>query len=704
MKKIFSVLFAISVVIGVNADKKYESNWKSLDTRPTPNWFEDAKFGIFIHWGVYSVPAWAPNTDDVYTRYAEWYWHRINEESAVKEDFQKHHRNMYGDKTKYQDFASGFKAEMFDADEWASLFKKAGAKYVVLTSKHHEGFALWPSAQSVNWNSVDVGPHKDICGELSNAVKWAGMKMGFYYSLYEWYNPIYKTNVNQYVDAHMIPQLKDLTVKYRPEIIWTDGEWEHDSKTWKSEEFLSWLYNESVVRKTVVVNDRWGKETRGKHGSFYTTEYDLVHEGDSKDMIFTHPWEECRGIAGSFGYNKAENIEDYSSAKQLIDILIEKVSRGGNLLLNVGPTADGRIPVIMQERLLQMGKWLDVNGEAIYNTRQWLDMPKQNKQQGVYYTVNGSNTYVLLTQPQKQSLNVAGVKDVQKVELLGYSHDIKWVQTNEGVEIEIPSIAVEDSPCEYAWVVKITGREKEAVKRVALDTWYNHEIDDKTGKLHHYTWDDTTFGGFSELGDIFRSQGAILTTINSKPDSKNLKDCNVYIIVDPDNEKDCATPNKMDEGAAVDILSWVENGGRLLVMLNDKENCELSAMNILLNKVGIHANEVSVLTNDLLNRPDSKPVSYDNFALSKFAKHPVFKDARQTIMRGTCTFTLTGNAKQMLTTDEGECVMAEAQYGKGKVIVVADPWIYNEYIGHLLLSDDYNNEDIARNLVNYLVK
>ena len=138
----------------------------------------------------------------------------------------------------------------------------------------------------------------------------------------------------------MIPQMKDLVNRYSPEVILSDGEWDHPSEKWKSTEFLAWLYNESPVKQTVVVNDRWGKETRAKHGGYYNTEYDLMHDANMKDRKISHSWEEARGIGSSFGYNRNENLENYSTSEQLIHMLVEKVSKGGNLLLNIGPTAD----------------------------------------------------------------------------------------------------------------------------------------------------------------------------------------------------------------------------------------------------------------------------------------------------------------------------------------------------------------------------
>jgi len=438
----------------MSGQKRYEANWASLDTRPIPEWYENAKFGIFIHWGLYSVPSWAPNTGDVYSRYAEWYWHRINPEDKDGEAFRVYHDKMYGPKFKYQDFAGQFKAELFNPGLWADIVKGSGAKYVVLTSKHHEGFALWPSSQSVNWNSVDIGPHRDICGELTDAMRQKGLHMGFYYSLYEWNHPLYKDDLNQYVQEHMIPQLKDLVTRYKPEVIWSDGEWEHPSKAWKSEQFLAWLFNDSPVSETVVVNDRWGEETRSKHGSFYTTEYDLIHEADSKGVEFTHPWEECRGVSGSFGFNRNENLEDYSSAKELIHILVEKVARGGNLLLNVGPTADGRIPVIMQERLAEIGQWLDVNGEAIFGTRQCNSIIAAG-QPGAFYTQKGNDLYIIVTEWNSKPVKINGTGKVRNVNLLGSDKKITYKSNSNGIIITPPHLDYANMPCQHAWVYKV---------------------------------------------------------------------------------------------------------------------------------------------------------------------------------------------------------------------------------------------------------
>lgn len=468
---LLSVLFCLHNAAGQSelkstSEKSFQPTWSSLDQRPVPGWFTDARFGIFIHWGIYSVPAWAPANEDIsiYAKYAEWYWRRINsdpdpntQKTDVNKFFRDYHEKTWGKNFRYQDFAPLWKAQHFDPDAWAELFKRSGAKYVVMTSKHHEGFTLWPSEQSWNWNSVDIGPHRDLCEEFATAIKKAGLHLGFYYSLYEWFNPLYHSNPASYVNDHMLPQMKDLVTRYEPELIYADGEWDHPSSLWRSEEFLAWLYNESVVKNTVVVNDRWGKETRSKHGGFYTTEYGLVHADSMSDELTAHPWEEIRGIGTSFGYNRIETLDHYLSSEALVHMLIQTVSKGGNLCLNVGPTDDGRIPVIMQERLLDIGQWLDVCGEAIYGTSSWSGRPSSNDKPGVYFTLKDGNLYILCTRWPSSPIVVNGISKSGKVSLLGSPATVKSKQSGNSLTIQPPLIPFSGMPCNYAWVFKVTG-------------------------------------------------------------------------------------------------------------------------------------------------------------------------------------------------------------------------------------------------------
>lgn len=440
-------LFTFIFCLATSYSQNYQPNWESLNSRPIPKWFTNAKFGIFIHWGLYSVPAWATNSnaDGFGSNYAEWYWERLNNTKLnIHKEFVDFHLKNYGPNFKYPDFVTQFKAALFDPNLWAKIFKDAGAKYVVLTSKHHDGFALWPSRQAWNWNAYDAGPHRDLAGDLNKAVKQAGLQMGFYYSLYEWYNPLYKQDVNKYVAEHMIPQMKDLVSRYQPDILWSDGDWDQNDTVWHSREFLSWLYNESPVKNTIVTNDRWG--AGHDHGGFTTTEYG---KGSSS---MARPWEECRGIGESFGFNRNENLEQYQTSKQLIDMLIDIVSRGGNLLLNIGPAADGTIPVIMQQRLKDIGDWLKINGEAIYETSAWAKTLPQ-KEKTIFYTKKGNDLYVLLTKWQKQITVPIG--KASSVALLGSKQKVSFSKNGNQITITAPLIDPANNPSPYAWVYKI---------------------------------------------------------------------------------------------------------------------------------------------------------------------------------------------------------------------------------------------------------
>lgn len=237
---VFVIIFFL--VSSVHAQIKYEANWESIDSRPIPSWYNNAKFGIFIHWGPYSVPAFSK-----VGTYSEWYWNQLVKKDKKGEvnEYKEFHKRVYGDNFAYPDFVPMFKCELFDADQWANVFKESGAKYVVLTSKHHDGYCLWPSAESDKswgrpWNSTNSGPMRDLLGELTNSVRNKNLKMGIYYSLYEWYNPLYKADVDLYVNKHMTPQFKDVVEKYAPSLIFTDGEWDHPYTACKAIAVLSY--------------------------------------------------------------------------------------------------------------------------------------------------------------------------------------------------------------------------------------------------------------------------------------------------------------------------------------------------------------------------------------------------------------------------------------------------------------------------------
>ncbi|VDL70231.1 unnamed protein product [Nippostrongylus brasiliensis] len=350
----------------------FKPTWPSIDSRPLPAWYDDVKFGIFCHWGVYSVPAFR----------SEWFWWYWKGEKPDKDVVAYINKN-YKPGTTYADFAKDFTAELFDAKEFADIVASSGAKYFVLTSKHHEGFTMWPSKTSWNWNAVDVGPKRDIVGELKDAFKGSDVHFGLYYSLFEWFHPMFlddgKYNTTVYVDQVSFPQLIEIVNRYKPDIVWSDGDWGKTEEYWKSKEFLAWLYNTSPVKDTVVVNDRWGGESMGKHGGFltYSDHYD-------PGKLLSRKWENCMTLDRySWGHRRTLKSSDVYTVTELIAQLARTISCGGNLLLNVGPDMHGKIPAIFEDRLRELGKFINLHKEAIYGTKPWI---YQNDTGNVWYT------------------------------------------------------------------------------------------------------------------------------------------------------------------------------------------------------------------------------------------------------------------------------------------------------------------------------
>jgi alpha-L-fucosidase len=483
MRKLFS--FTTILLTFVASSQTYQPNWESLDKRPTPQWFKDSKFGIFIHWGVYAVPGWSTKGN-----YAEWYQQGLQTTDSAR---MKFHKAKFGERT-YYDLANDFKAELYNPDDWAKLFEKSGAKYIVLTSKHHDGFTLWPN-QNANktwgfkWNAVDIGPKRDLLGDLFKAVRKTSVHAGMYYSLYEWFNPLWKNDPKKYAADHVWPQMQELINTYQPDVFWTDGDWDAPAETWKSQEFLSWLYNESPVKDKVVVNDRWGSGMRFKHGGIYTPEY-------QPDLDFEdHDWEESRGMGYSYGYNREEDAWDYNSTQSLVIALIDKVSRGGNFLLDIGPDEHGKIPPIMQDRLLQMGEWLKINGEAIYNTSRWktpsqwsegrrdfkfgnehiegdwktggdmmlkltVDPEPGYAVKEVFYTYNWNTNSLYAIFPKYPDSRKLVLKDAvlpagTKISFLSTKENLSWSQKGNNVEISLPDYNPNKIKTPYAYAVKI---------------------------------------------------------------------------------------------------------------------------------------------------------------------------------------------------------------------------------------------------------
>ncbi len=350
--------------------------WDGLD-RPVPEWFRGAGLGIFVHWGPYSVPAWGEPVGELgaveesvwfrHNPYAEWYANTIRLPGSPA---REHHRVTFGD-APYDDFLDAWGAEHFDPADWLALFARAGARYVVPTTKHHDGVTLWDAPGTGTRNTVHRGPRRDLVGELADAARAAGLRFGVYYSGgLDWgvsdLRPIAAMADVQGVrprDAayatYAALHVRDLVRRYRPDILWNDIEWPDAGKhggPFGLRELFDDFY---AAVPDGVVNDRWGDT----HHDFRTSEYQHAWENEGGAA-----WENTRGIGMSFGYNRVEDASHLLDGPAIARHLADVVSRGGNLLLNVGPAADGRLPDLQRRSLEQLGDWMAVNGDAVHGT------------------------------------------------------------------------------------------------------------------------------------------------------------------------------------------------------------------------------------------------------------------------------------------------------------------------------------------------
>lgn len=498
---------------------QYEPTAESLAQHPVPEWFNDAKFGVFIHWGPYSVPAYAPAPDAVpvggfpFTfnfQYSEWYWNHMSQPGTPQ---YQHHLSEYGANFNYDDFINEWRAEQYDPNAWVDLFNDAGAQYFVMVSKHHDGFSLFPS-DTTNRDSVAMGPRRDLVGEMFEAAREDGnLHAGLYYSVYEWYHPAYRgindtgmtlfngpatppynpytgqevpyygyLPVEDYVEDHQLPQMREIIERYRPEVLWCDGAWDNSEAFWHAHEIMAEFYNAALEDQPdgVVVNNRCGN---GAHADFSTPEY------TSETAINPNKWEATRGIGFSFGYNQFEDELQYLSTNEIIDSLVDIVSKNGNFLLNIGPRADGTVIALMQQRLREVGAWLDLNGEAIYGTRYWdtfgedtgvdasVPLPgtvgdsggtnvesPNTTQQGVRFTVadkEGADAFYItsVTYPEGDELVVDSpvpIEEGDEVVLLGHDQPLEWSREEGGpLRVQLPVGGQFATDLDHAFVFRI---------------------------------------------------------------------------------------------------------------------------------------------------------------------------------------------------------------------------------------------------------
>ncbi len=310
--------------------------------------FEGDKLGLFIHWGPFAVQGADP--------VAAYDYFDLKENAALRSDYSR--------------YAMAFNPRKFDANAWMNLAKEAGMRYVVFTTKHHDGYALF-NTQHTRYNSEIQAPSRDITAEVAEAARAAQLKIGFYYSFLDWHDPLYRTDLPRFVNETVFGQVRELCTNYGDiNYLWFDGEWDHPESTWRARELVPMIRS---LQPRALVNDRLGKGTRGvsPFADFYTREQPVeVNTSTSFEREKPHPWEACVTMNNSWQYMAKDN--DYKSDTDLIRLLVDVVHRGGNLLLNVGPTPEGEIPQPQQDLLRALGDWMRVNGESIYDTEPYI--------------------------------------------------------------------------------------------------------------------------------------------------------------------------------------------------------------------------------------------------------------------------------------------------------------------------------------------
>ncbi len=460
-----------------------KKTWDYLKTVPVPTWFDDAKFGIFLHWGPYSVPGWS---DGHY--YSEWY----STAMYIDSDFMKYHSNNYGSPPEfgYKDFVPLFQAQEYDADEWAYLLKSSGAQYVIPTAEHHDGFAMWDT-DLTPWNSVDKGPKLDYIGTLGDAIRKVGLYYGISYHR-ERHWGFYTNSLNTYTEsptpyAAILQEIEqdseaallygpfqldqpfmedyknrflEICRKYRPDFMWIDDAPSH-SKFPNAPAVSTFIntYHREMIAEYIHLAKGWGKEVYWNNKRWRRSNYPEGAGVDEKDYLRTNDispikWQSSGGMAHSYGYDRTEDdASKYKTSEQLIETLIDVVSKNGNFLLAVGPTPEGTFTELQKSRLKDIGKWLQTNGEAIYETRPWTQFGYGD----IRFTVKKNDLYVLFLNKPSSGFKVEGLqpKEDTKITFIGNNTEINWQIDNENLLLELPNLSEVESIQKAAYVFKI---------------------------------------------------------------------------------------------------------------------------------------------------------------------------------------------------------------------------------------------------------
>ena len=511
---------AVAAENGRGPDGQFEASWSSLGQHEVPEWYDDAKLGLFLHWGVYSVPGWAtvppdPGDEKVpVAGYAEWYPFFMHIEGSYS---NLHHRRVYGDPYstyEYKDFMEPeanqnappkrenvvafetFDAAGWDPDRWADLFDDIGARYVIPTAEHHDGFPMWDS-EHTDWNAANMGPERDLIKELADAVRDRGMRFaGSYHAQFNYYDPRHKglfgnpdwpprSPDNEY-SQYWRDKLYELFEHVEPDVLWLDNGVAAEADNWKMKQVISDFYNKAEEEwdKEVVVNDRVGLDSDFyEYGDFATPEYDAF------DRIVAKKWEATRGLGASFGYNRQSRPDDYLTITELVHNFVDVVSKNGNLLLNFGPKANGVIPEIQRRIVTGFGEWMDTNGEALYGTRPWVDSEHVDDGTEVRYTRKDRHIYAIMYEWPGESvtLDVTDHVDMNpdyEVQMLGIRdvdgyETLDWEVTEEGLEVQMPDIRPSGDNEEHAYSLKIEAVDEPSdLKEIVADNhpWLNPNI------------------------------------------------------------------------------------------------------------------------------------------------------------------------------------------------------------------------------------
>lgn len=460
----------------------FRPDWPSLQSYRVPSWYMDGKFGIFIHWGVYSVPGFGN----------EWYPRNMYQQGS--REFA-HHLEKYGPHNKfgYKDFIPLFTADKFDADEWAGLFRRAGAKFVVPVAEHHDGFAMYECGYS-EWNAARMGPKRDIIGELSEAVRRQWLVFGLsshraehwwffnggmkhpcdvqdprYAGLYGPAQPEALPPNEQFLDD-WLARTCELVDKYRPQLMWFDWWIEQPAFAAYLPKFAAYYYNRAAEWDLgVAINYKNASFAKG------AAVYD-IERGQLSDIdpLF---WQTDTAVSkNSWGYIEGQ---DYKTVTSVVGDLVDIVSKNGALLLNIGPRPDGTIPEGDREILLGVGQWLETNGEAIFGTRPWKaygEGPTRVQSGGftdtkrgsytaqdIRFTARGDTLYAtVLAWPEdgrvviRSLSNESGLygREIEKVDLLGAHGPVEWSRGPAGLEVRLPA----ERPGEHAYVLRVRGK------------------------------------------------------------------------------------------------------------------------------------------------------------------------------------------------------------------------------------------------------